>query len=61
MDTPNNFANKIIVALDVDTGLEALRLTDKLPETEVFKVGLKLFTAEGPSVLHGRRGGERGS
>jgi len=51
MDTPNNFANKIIVALDVDTGLEALRLTDKLPETEVFKVGLKLFTAEGPSVF----------
>lgn len=44
-------AKRIIVALDVATKNEALVLTRQLEDTEIFKVGLKLFTAEGPSLL----------
>jgi len=44
-------ASKIIIALDVGTRESALSLVKKLPEAEVFKIGLKLFTAEGPSLL----------
>lgn len=51
MDRQENLAKKIIVALDVDTEEEALHLTSRLPESEVFKVGLKLFTAKGPSLF----------
>lgn len=46
-------AQKIIIALDVKTGQEALALVDKLVEAEVFKVGLELFTAEGPLLFEG--------
>jgi len=42
---------RIIIALDVKTVLDALTLVDKLEEAEVFKVGLELFTAEGPSLF----------
>jgi len=42
---------KIIIALDVKTGQDALALVDKLDDAEVFKVGLELFTAEGPSLF----------
>lgn len=56
MDRQDNYASKIIVALDVDTEEEALRLTEQLPETEVFKVGLKLFTARGPSLFETLQG-----
>ncbi|MGB6339759.1 MAG: orotidine-5'-phosphate decarboxylase [Candidatus Aminicenantaceae bacterium] len=51
MEHQENLAKKIIVALDVDTEEEALRLTEQLPESEVFKVGLNLFTAKGPSLF----------
>ncbi len=51
MENQENLGKKIIVALDVDTEEEALRLTEQLPESEVFKVGLKLFTAKGPSLF----------
>jgi orotidine-5'-phosphate decarboxylase len=51
MEHQENSAKKIIVALDVDTEEEALRLTEQLPESEVFKVGLNLFTAKGPSFF----------
>ena len=51
MEHQENLGKKIIVALDVDTEEEALRLTEQLPESEVFKVGLKLFTAKGPSLF----------
>lgn len=44
-------AKKIIIALDVKTGQDALTLVDKLGSAEVFKVGLELFTAEGPTLL----------
>jgi orotidine-5'-phosphate decarboxylase len=46
-----NIASKIIVALDVDTKQEALQLVRNLPAAEIFKVGLRLFAAEGPSLL----------
>lgn len=42
---------KIIVALDVDSRAKALSLVDELPEAKTFKVGLQLFTAEGPELL----------
>jgi orotidine-5'-phosphate decarboxylase len=44
-------AHRIIVALDVDTRQQALSLVEGLPEGQVFKIGLRLFTAEGPSLL----------
>jgi orotidine-5'-phosphate decarboxylase len=51
MEQQKSFAKKIIVALDVDTEEEALKLTGQLPEAEVFKVGLKLFIAKGPMLF----------
>lgn len=56
MDT----GKKIIIALDVDSGKKALSLVNELASAEIFKVGLKLFTAEGPALLqairdHGKR------
>jgi len=46
-----NTAKKIIIALDVSNGEKALALVKTLPEAQIFKVGLRLFTAEGPSLL----------
>jgi orotidine-5'-phosphate decarboxylase len=42
---------RIIIALDVETQAQALALVRELPEAQVFKVGLELFTAEGPALL----------
>ena len=44
-------SKKIIVALDVDTREKAISLITELKEAETFKVGLKLFTSEGPSLV----------
>lgn len=44
-------AKKIIIALDVDSEEEAQVLTAQLPEAEIFKIGLKLFTAKGPMLF----------
>ena len=42
----------VIVALDFPRGDEALSLVDDLGEAGTFyKVGLQLYTAEGPSVV----------
>ena len=44
---------KIIVALDVPNLASAVSLVDELGETISWvKVGLQLFTAEGPSIVH---------
>jgi orotidine-5'-phosphate decarboxylase len=44
--------DKILVALDVDTREEALRLADTLRgSVGGFKIGSRLFTAEGPSMV----------
>jgi orotidine-5'-phosphate decarboxylase len=43
---------KIIIALDVSTRKEALTLVESLhPLTGMFKVGMQLYTAEGPSFV----------
>jgi orotidine-5'-phosphate decarboxylase len=42
---------KIIIALDVPTRKEALSLISGLKEAHIFKVGMELFTAEGPRLL----------
>jgi orotidine-5'-phosphate decarboxylase len=44
--------NPIIVALDLENATEALQLVDRIGDAAGFyKVGLELFTAEGPSVV----------
>lgn len=55
MEHQKNLAQKIILALDVATEEEALRLTEQLPESHVFKVGLELFTAKGPPLFDALR------
>jgi orotidine-5'-phosphate decarboxylase len=45
-------SDKIIVALDVPTKEKALHLVDQLRnEISFFKIGLQLYTAEGPGVV----------
>jgi orotidine-5'-phosphate decarboxylase len=45
-------ADKIIVALDVATKVEALGLVGELREQiSLFKIGLQLYTAEGPEIV----------
>jgi orotidine-5'-phosphate decarboxylase len=44
-------AERIITALDVEGREPALALIRKLDKARVFKVGLELFTAEGPGLL----------
>ncbi len=47
-----NAADKIIVALDVSTKKEALDLVGQLrDQISFFKIGLQLYTAEGPEVV----------
>lgn len=47
-----------ILALDVPTAADALALVDRVPRADFVKVGLQLYTAEGPSVVRALR--ERG-
>lgn len=48
--------NPIIVALDVENSFQALSLVEQLGESVSFyKVGLELFTAEGPSIVKALR------
>ena len=51
MNKKMDLAKRIIVALDVGSREEALPLIRQVEGVEIFKVGLKLFTAEGPSLL----------
>jgi orotidine-5'-phosphate decarboxylase len=44
-------AERIIIALDVRTKEEGIALVSALEEARIFKVGLELFTAEGPSLF----------
>jgi orotidine-5'-phosphate decarboxylase len=45
-------AGKLIVALDVSSKKDALRLVEQLlPNISFFKIGLQLYTAEGPAVV----------
>jgi orotidine-5'-phosphate decarboxylase len=49
MTTTN--ASRIIIALDVQTKDEGLTLVSRLKDARTFKVGLELFTAEGPALF----------
>lgn len=51
MEYKNDVAKRIIVALDVGDKEKAISLVRALNRAEIFKVGLKLFTAEGPTLL----------
>src|SRR5437667_7255428 len=45
-------SDKIVVALDVATKSEAMRLIEQLREQiSFFKIGLQLYTAEGPEIV----------
>src|SRR3982751_4273198 len=47
-----NPRDRLIVALDVPTGREALQLVEQLSDdVSFFKVGLQLYTAEGPAIV----------
>src|SRR4029077_8147418 len=53
-----NPADKIIVALDVPSKKQALSLVDQLRgEISFFKIGLQLYTAEGPEIVRAVLGG----
>lgn len=44
--------NPIIVALDVETGAQALNLIDQLEDSvDFYKIGLELYSAEGNSIV----------
>jgi orotidine-5'-phosphate decarboxylase len=49
MNTKNR--DRIIIALDVPTKDEAIALVSKLKDARTFKIGLELFTAEGPALF----------
>jgi orotidine-5'-phosphate decarboxylase len=51
MNDKSKLAEKIIVALDVPSKEKALTLVRTLESANLFKVGLELFTAEGPKLL----------
>ncbi|OIP78207.1 MAG: orotidine 5'-phosphate decarboxylase [Oscillatoriales cyanobacterium CG2_30_44_21] len=42
---------RIIVALDVPTAIDAIELCDRLPQVSFWKVGLELFIADGATIL----------
>ncbi|MBP7706472.1 MAG: orotidine-5'-phosphate decarboxylase [Candidatus Aminicenantes bacterium] len=48
--TPTN-ADRIIIALDVQTKDEGIALVSRLKDARTFKVGLELFAAEGPALF----------
>jgi len=51
MKNKTTMASKIIIALDIETKEEALFLVRQLKEADTFKIGLKLFIAQGPALL----------
>jgi orotidine-5'-phosphate decarboxylase len=48
---PRRFTTEPIVALDVASMEEAVTLVSRLPRADFFKVGLQLFSAEGPDAV----------
>src|ERR1051325_4485652 len=49
---PNDMRDRLIIALDVDSGDRALELARQLGHVAGgFKVGSRLFTLEGPSIV----------
>ena len=51
-DLSRNAKERIIIALDVSTAAEARAIVSELrDEVGAFKIGLQLFTAEGPALV----------
>ena len=51
-DEVKNARERLIIALDVPTAAEAVALTERLAgEISFFKIGLQLYTAEGPDIV----------
>lgn len=46
-----SITDRIIVPLDVPTGVEAIALVEKLPQVTFWKVGLELFVSSGAEIL----------
>ena len=44
-------ADRVIIALDVQTKEDGIALVSRLKDARTFKVGLELFTAEGPALF----------
>jgi orotidine-5'-phosphate decarboxylase len=59
MDRRKALAEKVIIALDVATRREALALVDQVDSGLVYKIGMELFTAEGPPLLEAIAGREK--
>jgi len=51
MTHPLDYQKRIIIALDLENKDKGLALVGELREARVFKVGLELFTAEGPQLV----------
>jgi len=51
MPQTQDFRKRVIVALDVENKSQALALVRELQDAQIFKVGLELFTAEGPPLV----------
>jgi orotidine-5'-phosphate decarboxylase len=51
MENKEGLRDRIIIALDVGTKREALTLAEELKDARIFKIGMELFTAEGPALL----------
>ncbi|MGA3084116.1 MAG: orotidine-5'-phosphate decarboxylase [Thermodesulfobacteriota bacterium] len=52
MNNKNKIREKICIALDVDSGAEALRLSGMLKNyCGFFKIGVQLFSQEGPDIV----------
>lgn len=51
MEKTMDLRKRIIVALDVKSKEDAFFLIKQLDYAEIFKIGLKLFTSEGPSLF----------
>ncbi len=52
MQLPGTPRERLVVALDVESGAEAIALVERLSGTVgMFKVGKQLFTAEGPALV----------
>jgi len=56
MEKHERLKERIIIALDVATKQQALALVRTLKEAAIFKIGMELFTAEGPALLEEARG-----
>jgi orotidine-5'-phosphate decarboxylase len=51
MPVKQDFNERVIIALDVENRDQAMALVRELTNARIFKVGLELFTAEGPQLV----------